>query len=341
LFLAYLGKINKEEKYTKLAQKSCHRLLKLLAQESDVAGLLGAFNGLGGIIYVICHLAALWNQPALLEEALCAVDRIYELAKVDEKLDIINGSAGCIFSLSALYKQCPSKAVLSAMLECGERIMLRAVRTPSGVGWTTTGEAPVPMTGFSHGAAGIAAALFELSTLSDEPVFRDMALEALAYERNLFSSAHGNWPDLRVEANRFDQVNWCHGAPGIGLARLMILRHEDKPEVRSEVDAAVKATLTRGFGRNHSLCHGDLGNIDFLLLANSRLPSLSLQGEIDRLAAGIAEDIERSGWRCGLPLGVETPGLMTGLSGIGYGLLRLAAPENVPSVLALEPPGTA
>ncbi len=29
---------------------------------------------------------------------------------------------------------------------------------------------------------------------------------------------------------------------------------------------------------------------------------------------------------------------MMGLAGIGYGLLRLAAPERVPSVLVLEPP---
>jgi len=31
-------------------------------------------------------------------------------------------------------------------------------------------------------------------------------------------------------------------------------------------------------------------------------------------------------------------GLMTGLAGIGYGLLRLANPDRVPSVLVLEPP---
>jgi lantibiotic modifying enzyme len=37
-----------------------------------------------------------------------------------------------------------------------------------------------------------------------------------------------------------------------------------------------------------------------------------------------------------MPLGAETPGLMTGLAGIGYGLLRLAEPERVSSVLLLE-----
>ncbi|MFL6196078.1 MAG: hypothetical protein ACJ75H_18005 [Thermoanaerobaculia bacterium] len=32
------------------------------------------------------------------------------------------------------------------------------------------------------------------------------------------------------------------------------------------------------------------------------------------------------------------PGLLTGLAGIGYGLLRAADPEHVPSVLLLDLP---
>jgi hypothetical protein len=46
-------------------------------------------------------------------------------------------------------------------------------------------------------------------------------------------------------------------------------------------------------------------------------------------------------WRCGTPLGVESPGLMTGLAGIGYQYLRLHDPKRVPSVLAVEPPSDA
>jgi lantibiotic modifying enzyme len=30
--------------------------------------------------------------------------------------------------------------------------------------------------------------------------------------------------------------------------------------------------------------------------------------------------------------------MLMGLAGIGYGLLRLSAPEQIPSVLSLEPP---
>jgi lantibiotic modifying enzyme len=43
-------------------------------------------------------------------------------------------------------------------------------------------------------------------------------------------------------------------------------------------------------------------------------------------------------WICANPLGVESPGLMTGLAGIGYAFLRFADPARVPSVLALDGP---
>lgn len=338
LFLAYLGHVGGETATRRLAEKSCHTLLQRLEQGSEVELQVGAFEGLSGVIYVLCHLAALWNRRTLLDDAHRLAISLEGRIEEDERLDIINGSAGCAAALASLYRMCPSREVLAIMERCGEQVVRHAVPTPTGIGWLTTGETDVPMTGFSHGTAGIAAVLFELSALSGRTLFRDSAREALAYERSLFSAEHNNWADLRVETDRFDQVNWCHGAPGIGLARTLTMRHEDTPEVRAEIDAAVRTTLARGFGRNHSLCHGDLGNLDLLLAVNALRSDLGLQSEIDRIAAEIVSDIECGGWRCGLPMSVETPGLMTGLAGIGYGLLRLAAPNRVPSVLSLEAP---
>jgi lantibiotic modifying enzyme len=49
------------------------------------------------------------------------------------------------------------------------------------------------------------------------------------------------------------------------------------------------------------------------------------------------DSIDEHGWISGVPHGVETPGLLLGLAGTGYGLLRMAAPDRVPSVLTLDP----
>ena len=99
-----------------------------------------------------------------------------------------------------------------------------------------------------------------------------------------------------------------------------------------------KTTLAQGFGNNHSLCHGDLGNLELLLQASEILDEPQWGAQVSRIAAMIVESIDRHGWLCGIPLGVESPGSMTGIAGIGYELLRLAEPTHVPSVLVLEPP---
>jgi lantibiotic modifying enzyme len=192
-------------------------------------------------------------------------------------------------------------------------------------------------------------ALLELAALTDEDRFRRAALAAIDYERSLFSAEAGNWPDLREfepsskttknsQAEEKFTTAWCHGAPGIGLARLRSLRHIDDAEIRAEIDVSLRTTSELGFGGNHSLCHGDLGNLELLLEASRILDEPQWLAQAGRMAAMILKSFDKDGWLCGVPLDVESPGLMTGLAGIGYELLRIAEPARVPSVLALDAP---
>jgi lantibiotic modifying enzyme len=81
-----------------------------------------------------------------------------------------------------------------------------------------------------------------------------------------------------------------------------------------------------------------MGNLDLLFEAGQALNHRGWRVQADRLAAMVLDSIDRDGWVCGGPGAVEMPGLMLGLAGIGYGMLRLAEPDRVPSVLALAPP---
>jgi lantibiotic modifying enzyme len=134
---------------------------------------------------------------------------------------------------------------------------------------------------------------------------------------------------------------WCHGAAGIGLARLACMSYLDDELVRGEIDLALETTRAEGFGWNHSLCHGDLGNVELLLQAGCLLGDPYWCGQARHVGAAILKTITRDGWFCANPVGVESPGLMTGLAGIGHGLLRLADPHHVPSILTLDPPARA
>ena len=323
LFLAYLGAITGEDRFTALAQ----RAVTNLRRSRPTFPFIGAFAGWGGLIYTLTHLGVLWAKPELIDEAAALVDLLPGLIDQDEELDIIGGAAGCIGALLALYSAVPSDRTLATAILCGDRLRTRI----------QSGRHKKLLTGFSHGAAGMAWALLELGSVAGEERFRKTALELIEWERSLFNTEKQNWPDLRNHQSSF-RLAWCHGAPGIGLARLRSLPHLDDAEIRAEINTALETTVAGGFGRNHSLCHGDLGNLELLVYAGQSLGDPRWEREANRRASIIVDDIQRRGWLCGVPLEVETPGLMTGLAGMGYELLRLADSKRVPSVLGLEAP---
>ncbi|HTT70594.1 MAG TPA: type 2 lanthipeptide synthetase LanM family protein, partial [Anaeromyxobacteraceae bacterium] len=338
LFLAYLAALTGEGRYAELAQAALRTMRQFLAEGRSEVTSLGAFNGLGGVIYALAHLEALLADRGLLHEARAAVDCVPSRVQHDQYLDVIGGAAGCIGALLALHRRHPSPEVLAAARQCGDRLVETARPMEAGVGWITTIAKARPLSGFSHGAAGMAWALLALAEATGEEGYRRTALEGIAYERTLFSPEHQNWLDLREGGAASGSApglctTWCHGAPGIGLARLATLRSLDDERVREEIQASLATAVRSGFGDNHSLCHGDLGNLELLAVAAQVLGDEGLRASAERIACGIVRDGQSSGWKCGNPLRVEAPGLMTGLSGVGYGLLRLADPARVPSVL--------
>jgi lantibiotic modifying enzyme len=88
--------------------------------------------------------------------------------------------------------------------------------------------------------------------------------------------------------------------------------------LRSEIEVSLRTTLGQGFGGNDCMCHGDLGNIEVVFAVSEVLQDQELRARVYRIAGDILERQFQQGWVCGVPAGTETPGLMAGLSGIGY-----------------------
>lgn len=122
------------------------------------------------------------------------------------------------------------------------------------------------------------------------------------------------------------------------MARVATLPRHDGPRLRAEILAAVKATVSWNAGDSHCLCHGGLGNLEFLTAAARVLADRDVERARQQLQRGVLAGLTTGGTRCGIPIGAEIPGLLTGLAGIGHALLRLAAPGRVPSVLPLAGP---
>ncbi len=341
LFFAHLGRLTAGERYERLARLALATIEQRIAGDPGALVRPGAYGGWGGVVYALTHLGVLWDEPELLEKAESLCGLLVSRLEEDDAYDLIAGAAGGAAALLALYRHRPSASLLEAAALCGEHLLSRAVVDERGTAWPPLpGVSELPLTGFSHGTAGIAWALAGLAHATGDERFRIAAQGALRYERSWFCPERESWPDLRESRDNGEgfafQYAWCHGAPGIGLGRIGALPYLDDPEMLAEVRAAVQATLAEGFGFNDSLCHGDLGNLELVRAAGRVLRDEDLTGEADRLAARILARIEQDGPRCGASTHSEIPGLLTGLAGIGYGLLKAARPDRIPSVLLLE-----
>lgn len=350
LYLAYLASLTGELRYLKLAQAANRSLIAPLLNlkqhsASSLFNSIGAFNGCGSLLYTLTHLGQLWRQPELLALAEDFVKVLPPLIQQDERYDILSGAAGLIAALLALYDCRQHPATLEAIIACGEHLLAHASRQPNGgIGWANQPNGGPPLNGFSHGNAGIGWALWRAGRQTGHTEFTEAAEAALSYERALFCAERGNWPDLRQQKGESTAMMtaWCHGAAGIGMARLQMFRQaqsrQEKESLRGEVEVAVETTLREGFGDNHSLCHGDMGNLELLMEAAEVFGNRKWKQQAEELLGQVLRDIAHGGFRCAVPLMVETPGLMTGLAGIGYGMLRVAEPRRVPSVLTLAGP---
>jgi len=349
VFLSYLAEITGEDRHRQLARAGWRTLWREWETLKGVLTSVGGYDGWGGLLWALSHLGRLWDDRELLDEAHRIVERLPELIAKDALFDVLNGTAGCLAGLLAFHRTEPADRTLAAAVACGEHLLRQAQPMARGTGWRSSSAfASQPLAGFAHGASGIAWALLELESATRDGRFRQTALDAFEYERGLYVPEQRNWRDVR----EFDQLRlaqqvgdnifmmaWCHGAPGVGLARLRALHHVEDPALRAEALTALESTRDGGFDRSHCLCHGDLGNAEIFLQAAAVLDDPGRwRAELDGIITFVLANIAEHGWRCGLPGEVEVPGLMTGLAGIGYGLLRLAAPERVPSVLLLEPP---
>jgi len=346
LFLAELGRLGRTPRYTRLARQAVVTLRAMLAR--DRPAVPAGMAGMPGVVYALCRLAELLDDESLLDRAAEVAAGLRDSAAGDVHFDIVSGSAGTIGAVRILHRMRPDGPAAELIAAAADRLRATVRRHPAGWGWLPASIAErelssVPLAGFGHGNAGMAWALEHAGALLGDGRYRELARDAVAYEQALFDPARGGWRDVRLPDQSDSISAWCHGAVGIGLARLDRPARgpadagDDDDRRLSDVDAALANARADGFGMSHCLCHGDTGALELFLVAASSLDQPELGAEAGRRAAQVVRSIDTDGPICGVPFGTSTPSLMVGLAGIGYGLLRAAAPHRVPSVLLLQP----
>ena len=184
------------------------------------AGRMGLYDGVTGIGVAAAYVGALLG-----EDRLCGAARELARAFLPENLssvepDLISGLAGVIVGLLTLHALWREESLLNAATRCGDALLASACRQAGLVSWRSVGfPRQRPLTGYSHGSAGIACALLELFRAGGAARFREAAESAFDYERQWFDGDRENWPDFRGVSAKGSPLNhafsfpvaWCHG----------------------------------------------------------------------------------------------------------------------------------
>lgn len=306
LALAEAGAATGDRELLRTAGGALRQSAAVLRRRAAGAGLL---DGVLGVALAAARVGRLAGDGELVRLAAGLA------AAVPEPVgrDLVGGAAGAALGLLALDPLLPG-----ADHAARARRIAGTLRDAAGDGMGT---------GLAHGASGVGLALAEAG-------FHDDAAAVFAAEDAHFDRHAGNWRDLR-RARTLPVPSyacaWCHGAPGMALARVRAA--EAGVAVAAEPVAAGLATAAAhaaaslaATGADLSLCHGAGGLAEVLALAGDTGPrqrwALAVAGEV---ADGVPV-------RCGLP-GGRSLGLMTGLAGVVHTLVRTAVPHTPPVLL--------
>jgi type 2 lantibiotic biosynthesis protein LanM len=294
----------------------------------------GGYIGLGSQIWAWLVLES-WGVAGedAMERARALADLMPAAVKNDDLYGVLTGMAGAIPPLLRLAGRTGEQRWLDQAYAVGERLVADAQRRPDGTACWRTERWAEGLGSFAHGATGIGWVLARLSLVTGQARFASVAGEAFAYEETLYDRAEQGWRDLREQSGT--AAAWCHGAVGIGLVAWDLGRRGFAYGGYDTVDVirrAAAATWTDGMGWNHTLCHGDLGNWELLaaaLDAGLGPDGLTRAGLADRVVGSVAEH----GPVVGLARDALVPGLLPGVGGIAYQLLRMHPDAGLPSML--------
>jgi type 2 lantibiotic biosynthesis protein LanM len=290
---------------------------------------LGICNGLGASIYASLLLGALTVKDSWTELALSLNAKTAPLSKINS-LDITSGVAGFLLATTRLF-QSTQDACAKTNAEAAATILANCFdpnagwRQPDGNSYL----------GFAHGLAGIVFALEQYQRVTGDPQYQPLIKQALALENEQF--ADHSWPNM-LHGPRRTFKNWCHGTAGILMMRAATGALEPERFAPDELAHLLEKVGRRG--QADLWCCGNFGIAEALnyIGQEANLPEAQKRGVV-LLEETLERGLKGGFFRLESTLGENfcfSPSLFRGTAGIGYSLLRLAYPGELPCILAFE-----
>lgn len=252
---------------------------------------------------------------------------------------MVKGSAGFISSAIDFYQRYNDPNILEICKYAGEHLIKNYTEySKEKIGWRISSD--YALAGMAHGCSGFLVAFSKLLKVVNDDRYNTIIQKIINYENSLFDIDEMNWKDLRKYTikeygdNKF-YTAWSHGAGGVGMSRLYMLRNNIRIkniDIKKDLDFAIKNVMLKGFTGDNSLIFGDFGNIELLIEYNNTYNNKEvgefIKGQINILSDQIKE-IDLNSKRDS----INSLGIMSGVTGIAYQLLRLKHIDKVPSIL--------
>lgn len=316
LFLSYAGSVLKCSDYTECGRKAWREVLDTCRLEGALNSAPGAYSGLGGLVFALDLAQQLHPDLPMTAAANTVLDHLDLTTPETLSLEMIDGLAGLMSSLSILL---PSSTVGNAEATLTETCRAALAK----LALLEDGKADDPIlsrTGAAHGLTGLTGALAELHR-HDIAGISSVADAALACSERLHARFRGH----QACAHR---IAWCNGQTGLLASSI----RQGPPD--SDLTTSLVTRLRTQDYQDDSLCHGSMGAV---LALNAIKPgSEHDRMAIDRASTEVLERIRDRGPQCGTIHRLPTPGLMEGLAGIGFAALSLLDPDNVPPLPGLS-----
>jgi type 2 lantibiotic biosynthesis protein LanM len=282
--------------------------------EKDIQ--ISAYSGKYSILYPLYHKYKLECNS---EDLLLAENLLINLkneVKQNVLADWVGGVSGLIQVLVNYYKLTGKHYFLEKAELLADNLDKKEIK----------------LCGFAHGFSGIIYSLYSLYCETEKPEYLSMVKKCLNEENKSFDGKV--WMDLREGKNTISQ--WCHGTVGIGLTRLYLLESGfDNEQIRQDLHCCLSDVLVVQVEES-GICHGNMGHFLFLreIKQSQFLPEI-FKEEVDRKLSMIIQGMMDNGIVVDSFDGQSVLGLMTGITGVGYGILK-ELNQNIPNILCLE-----
>lgn len=217
------------------------------------------------------------------------------------ELDYLNGITSLIGSLIRLYEHTKMSRVLELAIKCGDFLVNKNV--------------PIKDPSFGHGEFGKIVIIKRLFNLTQIKKYNDFA-------NSLLSNI-----DIPESLQSSKSLHWCTGCLGIDMTKNEVFDQEMQGHkiFVNNYNRLENKTLMN----NDSICHGNMSLVEYFLTSSDTFEKGRSIG-----MAVIKLKNNNSEYKLMHNSNFEDISLFTGTSGIGYQLLRLINPEEVPSILS-------